>query len=162
MTRRNWKRIKPNSQEEAIRLCIEHASEKRNLSVAGVGDHTGVSEWVVYKWMADGSIPSKRIRPFENACGCTFVTQYLATSAHKLIIDIPSGRPAKDTDLLALQTNFNEAVNLLAKFYKDSSAPAVTIQSLTQILSQIASHRENISSCFEPELLLFEKGDSDD
>src|SRR3546814_16463613 len=71
--------------------------------------------WTVYKWMSEGSIPSRRIRSFEFACGATFLTQYIAISAQKIIIDIPAGRACGESGLLDLQNVLNDAVLLLTR-----------------------------------------------
>src|SRR5690606_40263411 len=89
MARKRWKPRQPATMQEAIRLCLDYAEHKHNRGVARVAELIGTSEWSIYKWMAEGSIPSKRIRPLEFACGCTFITQYLAASAHRLLIEIP-------------------------------------------------------------------------
>lgn len=159
MKRRNWKRIQAHSQAEAIRLCLDFALERHRRSVARVAELIGTTEWAIYKWLAKGAMPSDRIRPFEFACGATFVTAYLAASAHKLLVDIPTGKRVKDTDLLALQTGFNEAVNLLARFYQGEAEAGETIAALTNVMGAIAGHRENVAKHAVPELGLFEEDD---
>lgn len=157
MARRNWKRIQPNSQQHAIRLCLDYAEKVRGYSVARVGDFIGKSEWVIYKWLSAGSMPSVMIRPFEFACGTTYVSQYIATSAHKLLVDIPHGKIPEDVDLLSLQTTFNETINLLAKFYRGDAEATETIGALTTILTDLAGHRENVNKNAAPELPLFQE-----
>ena len=159
MARRSWKRMAPTSLREAMELCLEYGRAKRNLSVDRVADLMGLSsKWTLYKWLENGRMPAVLIRPFEHACGATFVTQYIATSAHKLLVDIPSGRRAGHDDVLALQTGFNEAVNLLARFYEGSASADETMAALTKTMTEIAVHRENVSKAMEPELELFEEG----
>jgi hypothetical protein len=155
VSRRAWSRIRPNSQEEAIRLCLDHAKAVHRRSVAQVGDLVGVSEWVIYKWVSEGGMPSRRIRPFEHACGIDYLTQYLAASSHKLLVAIPSGKKAKDEDVLALQTGFNAAVNLLAQFYKGDAEADETLGALTSVMEEIAGHRANVGKALAPELALF-------
>lgn len=158
MGRRNWKKLAPTSLRHAIELCLEYAREKKNLSVDRVADLMGLSnKWTLYKWMENGRMPSILIRPFEHACGCSYMTQYIATSAHKLLVDIPSGKRAEDMELLNLQTGFNEAVNLLAQFYQGDAQAERTIGALTRVLAEIAGHRANVSKAITPELRLFEE-----
>lgn len=157
MKRRNWKRLQPQSQHEAIRFCLDYARERHNRSVANIADLIGSSEWVIYKYLSEGSMPSARIRPFEFACGCTYLTQYIAHSAHKLLVDIPRGKPVKDTDVLSLQTGFNDAVNLLINFYNGHAPAEETIGALSTAMAQIAGHRENVAKHLTPELDLFEE-----
>lgn len=161
MSRRNWKRVRPTSLRQAMQLCLDHARERHNRSVERVADLMGQpSHWIIYKWIESGRLPAVLIRPFEHACGATFVTDYLATSAHKLLVDIPCGRPARDTDVLALQTQFNEAVNLLARFYRGEAEADATLAALTAAMGEIAGHRANVAQSLAPELALFEEGEA--
>ncbi|MDT8428524.1 MAG: hypothetical protein RQ757_07130 [Pseudomonadales bacterium] len=156
--RRNWNRVAPSSLRHAMELCLEYGREKRNLSVDRVADLMGLpSKWVLYKWLESGKLPAILIRPYEHATGAHFVTQYIATSAHKLLINIPAGTPAKDADLLALQTGFNEAVNLLARFYRGDAEADATMAALNRTMSDIAGHRANVGKTLTPELNLFEE-----
>jgi hypothetical protein len=97
MPGRNWKRVAPTTLSNAIELCIEFAKEKHNRSVDRIAELIGLAnKYTLYKWIESGKLPAISIRPFEHACGCDFVTRYLAHSAHKLLIDIPSAaRPAR-------------------------------------------------------------------
>jgi hypothetical protein len=159
MARRNWKRVAPTSLRHAMELCLEYGREKRNLSVDRVADLMGLAnKWVIYKWLESGKLPANLIRPFEHATGATFMTQYIATSAHKLLVDIPTGKPAKDDDVLALQTSFNESVNLLARFYRGEVSAEETKAVLDKTMGEIAGHRENVNKSLAPELGLFEEG----
>lgn len=157
MKRRNWKNLRPKSVQEAMRYCLDYALYRHNFSVERVADLIGTTEWTLYKWMSKGSIPANRIRSFEHACGKTYVTEYFAYSAMKLLIDIPKGSPASDDSLIMLQSDFNDSVNLLVRFYKGHSKADETIGSLTSIMKQLAGHRENVSKAEEPELSLFEE-----
>lgn len=158
MTRRQAN-FHPRSQRDAIRKCLNHAREKHNRSVARIADLVGTTEWAVYKWLAKGSMPSEKIRPFEFACGVHHLTAYLASSAHKLLIDIPAGRPATEDSLLELHTGFSEAVELLARFYRGQADTADTLHALGGVLAQLAGHRENVIKHDVPELELFEEDD---
>lgn len=104
--------------QEAIRLCLDYALHKHNRSVARVAELMGVTEWVVYRWMSEGSLPSKRIRPFEFACDATFVTRYIVMSASQVVIYIPAGRACDQSDLLDLQNALNDSVALRTQFYR--------------------------------------------
>jgi len=159
MTRRRWKARQPATMQEAIRLCLDWALYKHNRSVARIAELNGVSEWVIYKWMSEGSIPSKRIRPFEFACDATYITQYIAVSAQKLVIDIPTGRDCDESTLLDLQNTLNDAVSLLTRFYRDEAEPADVLQGVTKAMTKLAGHRENVRKNDAPELSLFEGDD---
>lgn len=156
MTRKRWKPVQPQSMQHAIRLCLDYALHKHNRSVARVAELVGTTEWSVYKWMSEGSIPSVRIRPFEFACDATFVTHYIAISAQKLVIDIPSGRSGSQDELLDLQNQLNEAVSLLTRFYRGEAETADVLQGVTHAMQQLAGHRENVRKHDAPELALFE------
>lgn len=157
MNRQRWKPRQPAHMQEAIRLCLDYAVHKHNRSVARIAELMGISEWVIYKWMSKGSIPSERIRPFEFACDATYITQYIATSAQKLIIDIPAGKPCGESDLLDLQNTLNSAVSLLTQFYRGDSDVGDVLQGINSALVNIASHRENVKKHDNPELGLFEE-----
>lgn len=158
MSIKRWKKKQPNSMQEAIRFCLDYAVHKHNRSVQRVADLNGISEWVIYKWMSDGSIPSRRIPPFEMACDCHYVTAYLAHSAHKLLVDIPRGREASRDDLLDLQNQLNDAVQKLRSFSQEPTedASSATIRALTEAMTALAGHRENVQKTINQELALFE------
>jgi hypothetical protein len=140
-----------------MELCLEHAKE-RNLSVDRVADLMGLpSKWVIYKWLENGRMPATLIRPFEHACGVTCVTDYLGGSAHKLLIDIPTGKQARQMDAAELQKSFSYAITRLIEFYEGAADADVTLTALTSTLKGIAWHRENIQKQATPELGLFEE-----
>lgn len=156
VTRRRWTPRQPRDVQQAIRLCLDYAIHKHNRSVARVADLVGVSEWVVYKWMSEGSIPSRRIRPFEFACDATFITEYLGYSAQKLLIDIPPGSEVAQDDLLNLQTVCNDAVNHLTRFYRGEAEDGDVLETITRAMREFAGHRENVAKADTPELALFD------
>lgn len=143
MTRRRWRPAQPESMQHAIRLCLDYALHKHRRSVARVAELIGTSEWAIYKWMHEGSIPGARIRPFEFATDATYITQYIALSAQKLVIDIPAGASSSREDLLDLQTQVNEA------------EAADVVQGVTLAMQKLAAHRENVRKHDAPELALF-------
>lgn len=156
MKRVAWKNQHPTSLRNAMELCIKHALAKHNRSVETIADLMGMANhWTLYKWMESGKMPAVQIRSFEHACGIDFVTRYLATSSHKLLIDIPAGKPRNKDDLLELQTSFNAAMNSLVGFYNGSTDIDETMATLTAAMSDIAGHRENVKKVASPELELF-------
>ena len=150
MTRRNWKREVPRSLSHAMELCIAHARDKKNLSVDNIADLMGLAN----KWTESGRMPAILIRPFEHACDCSFMTQYIATSDNKMLVDIPKGRKVEDSELLELQSGFNDAVNLLARFYQGGAEAEEAIGALAKVMEGIAGHRANVSKAQTPELAL--------
>ncbi|UDF35599.1 UNVERIFIED_ORG: hypothetical protein LHJ69_00425 [Shinella sp. XGS7] len=153
--RRQWKRIQPNSLRHALELCKDHAREKLNRSVERIADEMGVADhWTVYKWLQTGRIPANLIRPFETACGIDYVTRWLAGSSGRLLIEMPSGRALKSTDVVALHGSFAEALQLLTDYYagKGKTAPEEALAALTLHLEQVCWHRANVAQFSTPEL----------
>ncbi|MCA8013583.1 hypothetical protein [Burkholderia cenocepacia] len=153
MSRRNWKRIQPHSLRHALELCKEHARERRNLSVERISEHMGLADhWTLYKWFQSGRMPISLIRPFEDACGADFVTRWVAASAGRLIIDIPTGRDATAEDMQILQRTLNAAVGQLLDFYAGSANADETIATIQQAMEGLAWHRGNVERHVQPEL----------
>ena len=156
-----WKKVRPRSLRHAIELCSKYALDKKHYSVERIAELMGLSShWTLYKYMENGRMPACLIRSYEHACGCTYITQYIATSANKLLCDIPTGKTASESTVLDLNTAFNEAVNLLSKFYQGSADASDTIGKLTSVMSEIAHHRENVCKSAAPELDLFNEDGS--
>lgn len=156
MAKRNWKRVRPSSLREAMELCLEFAREKHNRSIDRVADLMGLpSKWTLYKWLESGRLPANMIRPFEHACGATFMTGWIGQSAHKLVIDIPQGKAASDMDISELQARLADAMGQLIRFYKGEANADQTVAGITDVISGLAWHRENVSRQAAPELDLF-------
>lgn len=150
--KRNWKRVRPTSLLNALELNIEHAREVRNAGVDRVAEGMGeANHHNLYKWLGSGRMPLVTLRAFENACGASFVTRWLALSAGLLVIDIPTGRPADGNDVLALQETLNDAVGALLQFYAGKVEQAEVLARLTAGLEGLAFHRENIKKFDQPE-----------
>jgi hypothetical protein len=154
MSRRNWKRVRPCSMVEALRLCKEFAQERHNLSIERIADRMGVTHDSLYKWLATGRMPAILIPAYELACGCTFVSEWLAASAGKLVINMPTGRSAGQVDMVELNTGFAAALQLLTDFYAGAgkAGPEETLTALTRHLQQVAWHHANVGRHAEPEL----------
>jgi hypothetical protein len=154
MSRRNWKRVRPTSIVEALRLCKEFAQERNNLSIERIADRMGVTHDSLYKWLATGRMPAIVIPAYELACGCNFATEWLGASAGKLVINMPAGRSAGQADMVELNTGFAAALQLLTDFYADAGKadPEETLAALTQHLQQVAYHHHNVARYAAPEL----------
>lgn len=138
-----------------MELCLKFALDTRNLSVERIADLMGLpSHWVIYKWINEGSIPARMIRPYEHACGCTYVTRYIAASAHQLLVDLPSGRRARPSDIHALQEACTAAVGALLQFYDGRAAAADTHAAITVALERLAAERCEVERYATPELPL--------
>ena len=161
MTKRHWKRTRPTSLRHAMELCLEHARSELNLSVDRVADRMGLAnKWTLYKWLESGRMPAILIRPFEMACGINYLTQNLAASDHKLLIDIPAGRRVTENEINELQGSFARAMSELINFYNGKSDEATTLAAITGVMEQLAWHRGNLQKQSLPELTLF--GESED
>lgn len=159
MKRRNWKRVRARSLVHAMELCIEHARVRHNRSMERIADLMGEhSTSTVYKWLATGRLPAISIRPFEHACGATYVSEYLAASAHLLAVPMPSGRPANESDVLDLQQGFSDAMGLLIRFYRGEAERDETLAALAASMGDMAWHHANVERAAEPDLPLFDDG----
>ncbi|GBG03924.1 hypothetical protein AZSI13_32510 [Azospira sp. I13] len=153
MPRRNWKCVLPLSLPHAMELCLDYAREKQNRSVDRVADLMGLAnKWRLYKWIAEGNLPSNLIRPFEHACGTHFVTRYLAYSAHQLLIDIPTGKTASSGDIQVLQEATNAAVGALINFAAGKSDAPDVLATVSTAMEAFAWHRINVEKHSQPEL----------
>lgn len=153
MRQRNWKAVRANSLVDAMHLCTQHAQLKLNRSVDNIADLMGLSSVsTLYKWMSTGRLPAVMIRPFESACGIDLVTQYTVSSAGKLIIDIPTGRSAKQLSTSELQVTVSATVMAIVSFYENGGSPEDALAKISQSISGLAWHRENLMKAAHPEL----------
>ncbi len=149
---RNWKRLIPKSHTEALRLCKDYAKEVHNLSIERIADMMGVTADVLYKWLANGSMPLNRIRSYQMACRCNFVTRYMAYGDGNLLIPIPSGKGMTDNDMMQLNHSFHGAMTLLAGFYKGTAEIDETMDGLAEHMRFTGWHHANVQKHFHPEL----------
>ena len=154
MTRAPSKRLRANSLVHAMRLCKEWAQVKRHLSVERIADRMGASHDSLYKWLATGRMPAILIPAFELACGCHYVSEWLAASADRLVVDMPTGRKAEGTELLDMNSSCAAALQLLTQFYAAPHAadPEATLAALRLHLEQVAYHHHNVAAYATPEL----------
>lgn len=154
MSRRNWKRARPNSLPEALRLCKEFALDKKNLSVERIADRMGASHDSLYKWLATGRMPAILIPAYEHACGTHFVSDWLAASAGRMVIDMPTGRAVDQAELVELNSEFAAVLQALTSFYANPNQDDAdqVVSGLTRHLQQVAWHRANVAQHATPEL----------
>lgn len=152
MSRQNWKRIQPNSLRDALRLCKDHALEKKNYSVERIADLMGITADLLYKWLANGRMPASAIPAYELITGINFVTRWLASSTGHLMIPIPTGRNASAEDMHALQELLNDATGQLLQFYNNKAAPAAVLAAIQQGMEGLAWHKGNVEKHLQPEL----------
>ncbi|MCU7934144.1 MAG: hypothetical protein KZQ99_04595 [Candidatus Thiodiazotropha sp. (ex Dulcina madagascariensis)] len=162
MAKRNWKRFRATSRRAAVEACIRYANEVHNRSVEQVAELTGMDgHWPIYKWMQSGNIPACRILPFQQACGCTFFTDYLAGATHKLVIDIPAGRRASSEDIFKLQQHLNSTVGHLLRYHDEPSDDSAesAVSAIRAAMEDLAYQQINITKQRQPELSLFEESE---
>lgn len=156
--RANWKKYQPRDLRDAFRACKDYGREKRNLSVERIAELMGISADLLYKWLANGEMRAALIPSYEHVCGVHFVTEYLAAGSGRIVIQLPSGKPANAKDLNALQGIINDAIGKLIRCYSGEAEIEETQQGLTITLKAIAWHRENVRHLEAPELDLHENG----
>lgn len=154
MSRRNWKRVSPASMVDALRLCKEYAQERGNLSIERIADRMGATHDSLYKWLATGRLPSILIPAYEHACGCHFASAWLATSAGKLVIDMPRGKTAAPADMVQLNSDFAAALQMLTDFYANpgQADTAEVLAALGAHMQHVAYHHANVAQHATPEL----------
>jgi hypothetical protein len=153
--KRNWKVWRPTSLQEAVEGCVQYAIvHDPRLGVERIGDLVGESKWTLYKWMETGAIPARKIPGFELACGRTYITEYLALSAHKLVVDMPTGRLPIGHDVHALQEACTQAIGALLAYSQERRDAQQTIDSLTAAMTRLAHERAQVERHAQPELAL--------
>ena len=152
MAKRNWKKHRSTSLTSAIRDCKDFALDVHGRSVAHLADLSGQTEDSIYKWMSSGRLPAIVIKPFELACGCSFITDFLAASGDRLVIDMPKGRTVGQSDLVELNTTFAQAFKLLNDFYNGKADQEETQAAIKLHLEQFAWHHHNVATHANPEL----------
>lgn len=155
MNIKRWKSYQPTSLRDALHACKEVARLRLNLSVERIAERMGLEDhWVLYKWVANGRMPAVLLTAYEHACGCDYVTRWMAATAGKLLVDIPKGLAPQPADLPAMNTNFAQAYQLLADFYAAESPPdtAAILEALRRHMEQVAYHHKNVAAYATPEL----------
>ncbi len=151
MKGRNWKRVQPNSLRDALRLCKDHALEKKNYSVERIADLMGITGDLLYKWLAKGSMPATSIPTYEHICGINLVTRWLAASTGHLMIAAPTGRNATAQDMQALQEVLHAAAGQLLAFYGGKAEADAVLAAIQQGMEGLAWHKGNVEKHLQPE-----------
>lgn len=137
-----------------MELCVRYARDVHNLSVERIAELMGLeSHFTLYKWMESGRMPAVLIRSFENACQCDFVTRYIACSAGKLVIDMPTGRRAEHKELNELSVFTHTVIGKLIEFFDTPENEASVIQAVNILIEDLAHQRGNVEKYQQPELL---------
>ncbi|MFZ2269082.1 MAG: hypothetical protein WAV95_16015 [Azonexus sp.] len=144
-----------SSLGDAIQQCLDHGLKNYNRGPKRIAELMGIKIDTFYKWLSENRIPANMIGPFENACGATFLTQYLCAQAHLLAVEMPRGKKVSAADVNDLHTHFAESMGLLIAFYKGESDQDETVASLQALMGQVAWHKANVERAASPELELF-------
>ncbi len=156
----NWKQLRPNSLKEALRLCKDYAKDKHNLSVAGIADkfceygHEEVNEDLLYKWLSTTRMPLTLVKVYERICGINYVSEYLASTSNRLVIEIPTGKKATQREINELQANLVSVVGQLLRFYEGGAEIKEVQDNIMSGIKGLAFHHENVEKANQPELEL--------
>lgn len=152
---RFWRRHIPTSLRAAVDESLAYAKEAHNLGVEQIAERLQYgSYWTLYKQLADLNLKITQVRAFEHACGIDLISRYLAASAGRVVIEVPAGRTTSAEDMQALQMNINTAVGALLAFYAGRADAEATLGAVTESLTELAWHRENVRKHASPELQL--------
>lgn len=153
MSRSNWKRVQPNSLREALELCKDHARERLGKSVDNIADDMGQADkWSLYKWIQNGSMPAKLIRPYQIACGINLVSRWIAASEGRLLVDVPTGRTITPEDMNQAHAGFAQAMGLISDFYAGKTDQASTLEAIREHLQLMGRFHGNVQQHHTPEL----------
>ncbi len=152
MKRRNWKNTQPTNLRQALEWCKDHGRERRRLSVERIAEQMGLPDHsALYKWLANGRMPAVLIPVYEQVCGINLVSRWLAASAGKVLIDIPTGRASSPSDIQSLQAVLHQAAGALMAFYADEQDAAATLCAIQSGLEELAWHRGNVQQHAHPQ-----------
>lgn len=155
MNRRRWKNAQPTSLRHALELCKDFAKEAQNKGVERIADEMGLADhWALYKWLQSGRMPANLIRPYERVCNCDYVTRWLAASAGRMTIEMPTGRHCIAQDTQALQELLTTATGKLLAFYAKNSEAEETLAAIQAAMEALAWHRGNVGQSQHPQLEL--------
>ncbi len=152
-----WKHKRGNSVSDSMHLCARYAEKNHNLSVPRIAELMGMDSYnTLYKWMGSGNMPASKIRSFENACQCNYVTRYIAQSASLLVLDMPTGRKATHLELNELSVHAHSVIGQLISFFGSSESTEderELSQAITTLIEDLAHQRGNVEKHHQPELL---------
>ena len=155
MSRRRWTGAQPASLRHALELCKDFAKEAHNKSVERIAEEMGLADhWALYKWLQTGRMPANFIRPYERVCQCDYVTRWIAASAGRLTIDMPTGRRCSAQDTQALQELLTTAAGKLLAFYANKCETEETLCAIQAAMEGLAWHRGNVKQTQHPQLEL--------
>lgn len=161
MSRTNWKCLVPHSMVKALNLAKEHGKEKKQQSVQRIGDRLGVSPDCLYKWLGDATMPVNKVIAFEDACGISFVTEYLAHSQGYLLVKAPTGRKAEHKDLNQLQLYMAQVAAKIIEANEGACTAQEAIDHIKVLMQDLAFQQKNVAVTQYPQEELNLGGDHD-
>lgn len=144
----------PTSLRAAFEADKAHAISKRRLSIERLAELMAITPATLYKWLENDAMPVNRLPLWEHITGSDYVGRYLTANAHRVVIDIPTGRSSTASDVQSLQITLNSAVGALLSFMNGETDRDTTLSLLGAGLESLAWHRENVRKNDQPELEL--------
>ena len=132
-------------------MCKDYAKAKHNLSVERIADEMGLTAVRLYQHLENGDMPFNRVRSYQRACHCNFVTLYMAHGDDCMLIKIPTGKKVTDEQMLNINATFHKALTHLTDFYKQAENPELALAALTEHMATTAWHRMNVEKTLQPE-----------
>lgn len=151
MARTNWKCIVPHNMNHAIQLCKQHALDNKNMSVARIADHLAITTDTLYKWLGNGRIPANHVFAYEQACGISFITEYLAHSQGYLLVKAPTGRKAEHKDLNKLQLYMAQVAAKIIEANEGDCTAQDAIDHIKVLMQDLAYQQKNVAAVQVPQ-----------
>lgn len=152
MRKRNWKKERATSLVHSFELAGDYALEVLRRPPKQMAELMDTSLPTYYRWISEGAMPASKIRQFEHLCGCHFVSDYLALAAGRMVVEMPVGKRATESDIAALQSGTAQAIHLVIEFYAGRAALDETTSAMDDALRGLSFHRANVTKLAEPEL----------
>lgn len=144
----------PTSLRAAFEVDKAHALAKHRRNVERLAELMSTTPATLYKWLETDAMPVNRLAAWEHLTGSDAVVRYLAASAHKVVIEIPTGRRTDADDVHVLQATLHGAVGALLAFMTGDLDRDSCLAKLGTGLESLAWHRENVRKADQPELEL--------
>ena len=151
MARTNWKCIVPHNMNHAIQLCKQHALDNKNMSVARIADHLAITTDTLYKWLGNGRIPANHVFAYEQACGISFITEYLAHGQGYLLVKAPTGRKAEHKDLNKLQLYMAQVAAKIIEANEGDCTAQDAIDHIKVLMQDLAYQQKNVAAVQVPQ-----------
>lgn len=135
----------------AIQLCKQHALDNKNMSVARIADHLAITTDTLYKWLGNGRIPANHVFAYEQACGISFITEYLAHSQGYLLVKAPTGRKAEHKDLNKLQLYMAQVAAKIIEANEGDCTAQDAIDHIKVLMQDLAYQQKNVAAVQVPQ-----------